>query len=157
MPPREWQCSQGYWIYLYMLYFRIRHSFAQLRPVILSADWSISRLQSWTCSSLPTVAEFVKSYRNSATSVRWLVQSPTLQLTIFCDVHSDLHGKGIGVSPASAWCSWCMPRPWTFRAIKKLARLIKLNSYSNACFFFFFFIALSHVHFRFLSSRASYQ
>ena len=42
------------------LYFRIRHSFAHLRPVILSADWSISRLQSWTCSSLPTVAEFVK-------------------------------------------------------------------------------------------------
>ena len=42
------------------LYFRIRHSFAHLRPVILSADWSISRLQSWTCSRLPTVAEFVK-------------------------------------------------------------------------------------------------
>ena len=48
---------QGFWIYLY---FRIRHSFAHLRPVILSADWLISRLQSWTCSSLPTVAEFVK-------------------------------------------------------------------------------------------------
>ena len=48
---------QGFWIYLY---FRIRHSFAHLRPVILSADWSISRLQSWTCSSLSTVAEFVK-------------------------------------------------------------------------------------------------
>ena len=28
--------------------------------MILSADWSISRLQSWTCSSLSTVAEFVK-------------------------------------------------------------------------------------------------
>ena len=26
----------------------------------MTADWSISRLQSWTCSSLPTVAEFVK-------------------------------------------------------------------------------------------------
>ena len=26
----------------------------------MSADWSISRLQSWTCSSLPAVAEFVK-------------------------------------------------------------------------------------------------
>ena len=51
------QYSQGFWIYLY---FRIRHSFAHLRPVILSADWSIRRLQSWTCSSLPTVAEFVK-------------------------------------------------------------------------------------------------
>ena len=31
-----------------------------LRPVILSADWSIRRLQSWTCSSLPIVAEFLK-------------------------------------------------------------------------------------------------
>ena len=51
------ELSQGFWIYLY---FRIRHSFAHLRPVILPADWSISRLQSWTCSSLPTVAEFVK-------------------------------------------------------------------------------------------------
>ena len=26
----------------------------------MSADWSIRRLQSWTCSRLPTVAEFVK-------------------------------------------------------------------------------------------------
>ena len=43
-----------------LIYFRIRHSFAHLRPVILSADWSISRLQSWTCSSLPAFAEFVK-------------------------------------------------------------------------------------------------
>ena len=42
------------------LYFRIRHSLTHLRPVILYADWSISRLQSWTCSSLPTVAVFVK-------------------------------------------------------------------------------------------------
>ena len=50
-------CNQGFWIYLY---FRIRHSFARLRPVILSVDWSISRLQSWTCLSLRTVAEFVK-------------------------------------------------------------------------------------------------
>ena len=48
---------QGFWIYLY---FRIRHSLSHLRPVILSADWSISRLQSLTCLSLPTVAEFVK-------------------------------------------------------------------------------------------------
>ena len=31
-----------------------------LRPVIFPADWSISRLQSWTCLSLSTVAEFVK-------------------------------------------------------------------------------------------------
>ena len=43
-----------------ILYFRIRHSFAHLRPVILSADWSIRGLQSWTCSRLPIVAEFVK-------------------------------------------------------------------------------------------------
>ena len=42
------------------LYSRIRHSLTHLRPVILSADWSISRLQSWTYSSLSTVAEFVK-------------------------------------------------------------------------------------------------
>ena len=42
------------------LYFRIRHSFAHLRPVILSADWSICRLQSWTCSNLPTFVEFLK-------------------------------------------------------------------------------------------------
>ena len=46
---------QGFWIY-----FRIRHSFAHLRAVILSVDWSISRLQSSTCSSLPTVAKLVK-------------------------------------------------------------------------------------------------
>ena len=38
-------------------------------------------------------------YRNSAT-VRRLVQSPTLQSTIFCGVHSDLRSKGIRVSPA---------------------------------------------------------
>ena len=61
-------------------------------------------IQSWTCSSLPTVAEFLKlnaeyCYRNSAT-VRRLVQSPTLQSTIFCGCPSDLRGKGIRVSPA---------------------------------------------------------
>ena len=50
-------CTKDSGLYLY---FRIRHSLTHLRPVILSADWSISRLQSWTCSSLPTVAEFVK-------------------------------------------------------------------------------------------------
>ena len=38
-------------------------------------------------------------YRNS-TTVHRLVQSPTLQSTIFCDVHSDIRGKGIRVSPA---------------------------------------------------------
>ena len=43
-----------------LIYFRIRHSCAHLRPVILSADWSIHQLQCWTCSRLPTAAEFVK-------------------------------------------------------------------------------------------------
>ena len=42
------------------IYFKIRNSFAHLRPMILSADWSIRGLQSWTCSRLPTVAEFAK-------------------------------------------------------------------------------------------------
>ena len=48
----------------------------------------------WICK---TYAEYC--YRNSATVSR-LVQSPTLQSTIFCGVHSDLCGKGIRVSPA---------------------------------------------------------
>ena len=73
------------------IYFRMRHSFAHLRPVILSADWLICRLQSWTCSrsSLPTVAEFVKLTQSIVIEIQrqWvcrLVQSPTLQSTIFC-------------------------------------------------------------------------
>ena len=48
----------------------------------------------WICK---TYVEYC--YRNSAT-VRRLVQSPTLQSTIFCGVHTDLRGKGIRVSPA---------------------------------------------------------
>ena len=48
----------------------------------------------WICK---TYAEYC--CRSSAT-VRRLVQSPTLQSTIFCGVHSDLRGKGIRVSPA---------------------------------------------------------
>ena len=48
----------------------------------------------WICK---TYAEYC--YTNSAT-VRRLVQSPTLQSTIFCSVHSGLRGKGIQVSPA---------------------------------------------------------
>ena len=59
--------SQGFWIYLY---FRIKHSCAHLRPVILSAVWSIRRLQSWTCSSLPTVAEFVKLRQRIAIEIQ---------------------------------------------------------------------------------------
>ena len=42
------------------LHYTIGLSFAHLRPVILSADWSTRRLQDWTCTSLPTVAEFLK-------------------------------------------------------------------------------------------------
>ena len=53
-----------------LIYFRIRHSFEHLRPVILSADWSISRLQSWTCSSLPTVAEFVKLTQSTVIEIQ---------------------------------------------------------------------------------------
>ena len=49
----------------------------------------------WICE---TYVEYC--YRNSAT-VRRLVQSPTLQSTISCRVHSDSRGKGIRVSPAS--------------------------------------------------------
>ena len=48
----------------------------------------------WICK---THAEYC--CRSSAT-VRRLVQSPTLQSTIFCGVHSDLRGIGIRVSPA---------------------------------------------------------
>ena len=48
----------------------------------------------WICK---TYAEYC--YRNLVT-VRRLVQSPTLQSTSFCGVHSDLRGKGIRVSPA---------------------------------------------------------
>ena len=91
---RSVKYNQGFWIYLY---FRIRHSFAHLRPVILSADWSISRLQSWTCSSLPTVAEFVKLTQSIIEIQR---QSADLYKVHFCGVHSDLRGKGIRVSPA---------------------------------------------------------
>ena len=102
----NFKCNQGFWIYLY---FRIRHSFAYLRPVILSADWSVRRLQSWDlfksadCRWISkTYAEYC--YRNSATVCR-LVQSPTLKSTIiFCGCPSDLRGKGIRVSPA-----WCNP------------------------------------------------
>ena len=92
---RSVKYNQGFWIYLY---FRIRHSFAHLRPVILSADWSISRLQSWTCSSLPTVAEFVKLTQSIVIEIQW--QSADLFKVHFCGVHSDLRGKGIRVSPA---------------------------------------------------------
>ena len=103
--------------------------------MILSADWSIRRLQSfnfgrieqvlkdlfnsadcrWTCK---TYAKYC--YRNSATERR-LVQSPTLQSTICCRCPSDLRGKGIRVSPA--WLS-----PASSEAGNEL-----LNRALNAC------------------------
>ena len=86
---RSVKYNQGFWIYLY---FRIRHSFAHLRPVILSADWSISRLQSWTCSSLPTVTEFVKLTQSIVIEIQR--QAADLYKVHFCGVHSDLRGKG---------------------------------------------------------------
>ena len=66
--------------------------------MILSADWSISRLRSWTCSSLLTVAEFVKLTQSIVIEIQW--QSADLYKVHFCGVHSDLRGKGIRVSPA---------------------------------------------------------
>ena len=58
----------------------------------------------WICK---TYAEYC--CRSSAIVCR-LVQSPTLQSTIFCGVHSDLRGKGIRVSPAcfypTQWLWW---------------------------------------------------
>ena len=54
----------------------------------------------WICE---TYVEYC--YRNSAT-VRRLVQSPTLQSTISCGVHSDSRGKGIRVSPAWPYSDW---------------------------------------------------
>ena len=59
----------------------------------------------WICE---TYVEYC--YRNSAT-VRRLVQSPTLQSTISCGVHSDSRGKGIRVSPA-CWNYTRMYRRW---------------------------------------------
>ena len=96
--------SQGFWIYLY---FRIRHSFAHLRLVILSADWSICRLQSWTCSSLTTVAEFVKLTQSIVIEIQRqsadLYKVQLCNRQFFCGCPSDLRGKGIRVSPA--WVS----------------------------------------------------
>ena len=40
-----------------------------------------------------------KTYAEFSATVRRLVQSPTLQTTLFCECPSDLHGKGIRVSP----------------------------------------------------------
>ena len=69
-----------------------------VNPPIAKLDLFKSLDCRWICK---TYAEYC--YRNLAT-VRRLVQSPTLQSTIFCGVHSDLRGKGIRVSPA--WSSF---------------------------------------------------
>ena len=70
--------------------------------MILSADWSISRLQSWTCLSLPTVAEFVKLTQNIVVEAQR--QSADLYKVQPCNrqffVVSTVRGKGIRVSPA---------------------------------------------------------
>ena len=65
-----------------------------VNPPIAKLDLFKSLDCRWICK---TYAEYC--YRNLVT-VRRLVQSPTLQSTIFCGVHSDLRGKGIRVSPA---------------------------------------------------------
>ena len=65
-----------------------------VNPPIAKLDLFKSLDCRWICK---TYAEYC--YRNLAT-VRRLVQSPTLQSTIFCGVHNDLRGKGIRVSPA---------------------------------------------------------
>ena len=78
-----WVYKRGFWIYLY---FRIRHSFAHLKPVIVCwlVNQPIAKLDlfkspdcCWICK---TDAEYC--CRSSAT-VRRFVQSPTLQSTIF--------------------------------------------------------------------------
>ena len=105
LAPRASRSSKDSGLYLY---FRIRHSLTHLRPVILSADWSISRLQSWTCSSLPTVAEFVKLTQSIVIEIQRqsadLYKVQLCNRQFFCGVHSGLRGKGIRVSPA-----WLVP------------------------------------------------
>ena len=101
----------------------IRHSFAHLRPVILSVDWSIRRLQSWTCSSLPTVTELVKLtqpiVRNSATVHRLVQRQVQLcNWQFFCGCPSDLHSKGRRVS-GNELLGWTAPK-WSFVTDKKL-------------------------------------
>ena len=51
--------------------------------MILSADWSISRLLSWTCSSLPTIAEFVKLTQSIVIEIQR--QSADLYKTQLCN------------------------------------------------------------------------
>ena len=69
----------------------------------MSADWSIRGLQSWTCSRLPTVAEFVKLTQSIVIEIQHSLQICTksnFATENFCGCPSDLRGKGIRVSPA---------------------------------------------------------
>ena len=78
----------------------------------------------WICE---TYVEYC--YRNSAT-VRRLVQSPTLQSTISCGVHSDSRGKGIRVSPA--W--WNASHARVFCAARCLyAKIVPKNGETFVC------------------------
>ena len=111
------------------LYYMIGLSFAHLRPVISSADWSTSRIQDWTCTSLknslPIVAEFLKltssiiviDFSDSLQTCTYKVQSCNQHL--FCECSSNLRGKGIGASlacfspqsprpPSPCWQIHCM-------------------------------------------------
>ena len=87
-----------------------------VNPPIAKLDLFKSLDCCWICK---TYAEYC--CRNSAT-VRRLVQSPTLQSTIFCGVHSDLRGKGIRVSPA--WLCPTIKEPFlglqNFRTTERL-------------------------------------
>ena len=71
-----------------------------VNPPIAKLDLFKSPDCRWICK---TYAEYC--CRSSAT-VRRLVQSPTLQSTIFCGVHCDLRGRGIRVSPAWYYQLW---------------------------------------------------
>ena len=109
--------------------------------MILSADWSIRRLQSWTCSSLssslPTVAEFVKLTQSIAIEIQQ--QFPDLYKVQLCNrqffvgVHSDLRGKGIRVPPAWYYTDPCVtlnahtaPVAFALRRVPHVVFLISL-------------------------------
>ena len=87
-----------------------------VNPPIAKLDLFKSPNCRWICP----YAEYC--YRNLAT-VHGLVQSPTLQSTIFCGVHSDLRGKGIRVSPA------CSLAQFSVRALCKFI-ITSLRSYA---------------------------
>ena len=93
--------NQGFWIYFIL---QDKTLFCVLEVGDLSADWSISRLQSWTCSSLPLVAEFVKLTQSIVIEIQWqsadLYKVQLCNRQFFCGVHSDLRDTGIRVSPA---------------------------------------------------------